>query len=63
MIKNKEKMVLVQAWLNPPDVEILDALADKFACSRAAVLKMIIKNITIDFNINLTMNKKERDVQ
>jgi len=58
MIKDKEKKILIQAWFDPKDVETLDALAEKFSCSRAAILKMIVKNININFDINLTLNKK-----
>ena len=48
---NKGK-ILIQAWLGPSEIETLDSLADKFSCSRSSVVKMIIKNINIDFNID-----------
>jgi hypothetical protein len=56
---DRKDKTLVQAWFDKSEVETLDILAEKFSCSRAAILKIIVKNMNIDFNINLTLNKKE----
>lgn len=60
MASKQEGKILVQAYFDPKDIETLDALAEKFSCPRSSVLKMIVKNITIDFNINLTLNKTDK---